>query len=36
MMEYILAPSILAADFKNLGQEMKKQKKMVPDICILT
>ena len=23
-MEYILAPSILAADFKNLGQEMKK------------
>ena len=24
MMEYILAPSILAADFKNLGQEMKK------------
>ena len=24
MTEYILAPSILAADFKNLGQEMKK------------
>ena len=24
MMEYILAPSILAADFKVLGQEMKK------------
>ena len=23
-MEYILAPSILAADFRNLGQEMKK------------
>ena len=23
-MEYILAPSILAADFKNLGCEMKK------------
>ena len=23
-MEYILAPSILAADFKNLGQDMKK------------
>ncbi len=23
-MDYILAPSILAADFKNLGQEMKK------------
>mgnify|MGYP001059378330 CR=1 FL=1 len=23
-MEYILAPSILAADFKNLGEEMKK------------
>lgn len=23
-MEYLLAPSILAADFKNLGQEMKK------------
>ena len=24
MMEYILAPSILAADFKTLGEEMKK------------
>ena len=23
-MEYILAPSILAADFRNLGCEMKK------------
>ena len=26
-MEYILAPSILAADFKNLGCEMKKRRK---------
>ena len=24
MMNYVLAPSILAADFKVLGQEMKK------------
>ena len=23
-MNYVLAPSILAADFKNLGEEMKK------------
>ena len=25
-MNYILAPSILAADFNNLGEEMKKQR----------
>ena len=24
MMNYVLSPSILAADFKDLGQEMKK------------
>ena len=35
-MEYILAPSILAADFKNLGCEMKKaEENGVKSICIL-
>ena len=34
-MNYVLAPSILAADFKNLGEEMKKTEETEPDISIL-
>ena len=34
-MDYILAPSILSADFKVLGQEMQKTAETVPDICTL-
>lgn len=34
-MNYILAPSILAADFNNLGEEMKKQRETEHSIFIL-
>lgn len=34
-MKYILAPSILAADFKNLGEEIQATEKMERSIFIL-
>ena len=36
MRNYVLSPSILAADFKVLGQEMKKTEEMGQHIFILT
>lgn len=36
MMNYVLSPSILAADFKVLGQEMKKTEENGQRIFILT
>lgn len=35
MINYVLAPSILAADFKVLGQEMKRLRIMERNIFIL-
>lgn len=34
-MDYILAPSILSADFKVLGEQMKLTEDNVQNICIL-